>query len=346
MLLPRRIKLLLTTTLAASSLTLVIAAYWSSEARTDSSAVRPTLKSKILRRKDRLKEKPNAYELALIRAHATVQEERQPEKRQLDDKIPKHVPIKVKVRSEKEKAFRDLNNEKWLRNLELEITNVSDRPIYFLEIWADLPEIISENGRKIGFSLRYGRIDFIDFDTRPLPGDDPIRPGQTYTFTIAENYQRAWESHRAKEGRSNPKRVELKFVQLNFGDGTGFNGTDAMPYPYKREQSSAGPCVDGQPQRRDKLFTNRRQTPLPDWSEHSLLAIPALIMPVNFFLIEAPNRTSEMATPPDICCPGTDCEFGKPGIYQCVCNSYARTVYSAACSDSQGRCSIDEFHDT
>ena len=45
------------------------------------------------------------------------------EERELEDKIPKHLPIKVKIKKEKEKAFKDLKNEKWLRDFELEITN-------------------------------------------------------------------------------------------------------------------------------------------------------------------------------------------------------------------------------
>jgi hypothetical protein len=167
------------------------------------------------------------------------------EGREVEDKIPKHVPIKVEIRSEKEKAFKDLKNEKWLGDLEIEVTNTSDKPIYFLELWADLPEIFSENNRKIGFSLRYGRKDFIDFNTRPIPNDVPIRPGETYTFKIAENYQRAWDAHKARGNWPNPRKVEIKFIQMNFGDGTGFNGTDAQPYPYQRDQSSTGSCPKG-----------------------------------------------------------------------------------------------------
>jgi hypothetical protein len=56
------------------------------------------------------------------------------DERELEDKIPKHVPIKVKIKSEKETSFRDLANPKWIRDFELDITNTSDKPIYFLEL--------------------------------------------------------------------------------------------------------------------------------------------------------------------------------------------------------------------
>jgi hypothetical protein len=162
------------------------------------------------------------------------------EEREVEDKIPKHVPIKIKLKAEKEKAFKDLKNEKWHRDFELEVTNTSDKPIYFLELWVVLPEVITENGLVVGVPLRYGRIEFIHFDTAPLPSDVPIPPGATHTFTIPENNQRGWEWHKSRENRSDPKKIQMIFVQLSFGDGSGFNGTDAKPYPYKREQSSSG----------------------------------------------------------------------------------------------------------
>src|SRR5215212_9334732 len=64
-----------------------------------------------------------------------------PEERELEDKIPKHLPIKVKIKKEKEKEFKDLKNDKWIRDFQLEITNTGNKPIYFLSFLLDLPEI-------------------------------------------------------------------------------------------------------------------------------------------------------------------------------------------------------------
>jgi hypothetical protein len=107
--------------------------------------------------------------------------------RELEDKVPKHVPIKIKLKSEKEKAFKDLGNGRWLRDLELEVTNTSNKPIYFLELWVVLPEVITENGMELGFPLRYGRSDFIKFKTLAIPEDTPIRPGEQFVYHISEN---------------------------------------------------------------------------------------------------------------------------------------------------------------
>src|SRR5215510_753529 len=53
--------------------------------------------------------------------------------RLLENRVPEHLPIRVKIRREKEKTFRDLNNENWARDLELEVKNIGDKPIYFLD---------------------------------------------------------------------------------------------------------------------------------------------------------------------------------------------------------------------
>ncbi len=155
--------------------------------------------------------------------------------------IPKHVPIKIKLKTEKEKAFKDLKNANWQRDFELEVTNTSDKPIYFLELWVEYPEVITGNGHKVGVVLRYGRIEFVHFNTLALPSDEPI-PSNEYIFKIPEQDQRGWEAYRARENRRDPQKVQITFTQLSFGDGSGFNGSDGKPYPYKRDQSSTGPC--------------------------------------------------------------------------------------------------------
>ena len=158
--------------------------------------------------------------------------------RALEDQIPKHLPIEIKIKAEKEKAFKDLVNEKWHRDFELEVENTGGKPIYFLELWVVLPEIISDAGHEVGFPIRYGRGELIRYDTQILPEDVPIRPGESRTFAIPENYRKGWEAHKAREHRTNPTRVQIKFVQMNLGDGTGFDGTDGVPYPYKKKSRS------------------------------------------------------------------------------------------------------------
>ena len=52
------------------------------------------------------------------------------EEREVEDRIPAHLPVKFKVRNP-EKA-KDLKNEDWLRDIEIEVKNTGTKPIYFL----------------------------------------------------------------------------------------------------------------------------------------------------------------------------------------------------------------------
>jgi hypothetical protein len=142
-----------------------------------------------------------------------------PQQRELEDRIPKHLPIKVKV--------KNLNNEKWERDLEIEVKNEADKPIYYLDMYLVLSEVRSPDGHEIGFPLRYGRIELTEFDAPIEPTDIPIRPGDTYVFKIAEKSLEGWEVF--KRGKPDPKKFRLIFASINFGDGTGFLSRDGVP---------------------------------------------------------------------------------------------------------------------
>ena len=56
-----------------------------------------------------------------------------------------------------------------------------------------MPEVISESGRKVGCTLCYGRMQFVEFSTMAGPDDVPILPGETYTFHISTEQREGWE---------------------------------------------------------------------------------------------------------------------------------------------------------
>ena len=152
------------------------------------------------------------------------------EEREIEDKIPKHLPIKVKFK--KEDKIKDIDNDQWVRDFELELTNTSEKPIYYLNMYLLLPEFIGPSGAVRGMPLRYGRMDFVKLETRPLPDDISIKPGETHTFKIFETDEQAWYERQAA-GPVNPRKLQLIFSSLSFGDGTGFSGTGGLPYPNK-----------------------------------------------------------------------------------------------------------------
>jgi hypothetical protein len=160
------------------------------------------------------------------------------EERELGDRIPKHLPIKVKIKKEKEKALKDLRNEKWVRDFQLEITNTGNKPIYFLYLTLDLPGITAPDGRGMAFSLHYGRSELGDIGNKAEPDDVAIQPGETYVFSFPDSKQLSWERWRKRENKSDAKKLILLFGILSFGDGTGFAGTDGKSLPRPSNESS------------------------------------------------------------------------------------------------------------
>ncbi len=173
----------------------------------------------------------------LINAATTPGVAQSLEERELEINIPKHLPIKVRMKEEKEKAFKDLKNEKWVRDFELEITNTGDKPIYFLSLSITLPEIIAPfqigpDVNKMGFVIHYGRGELIDIETKPWPDDIPLKPGEIYVFSFPARAQVDWDRFRKRENKPDAKKLILTFQALSFGDGTGFVGSDGMAVPH------------------------------------------------------------------------------------------------------------------
>ena len=184
------------------------------------------LKMKVLREKTRVKHSPNESEVAAFKKNL------QDEERKLEDSIPKHIPIKIKIKKEKEAGFKDLKNERWAREFALEVTNTGTKPIYALDLFV-VTDIKAAAGFRIVFPLTYGRAELGSIRVKAEPTDIPIKPGESISLTIHEGQLDAWDYARRKENRPFPKHLKVDFQFLNFGDGTGYWGTDGMALPNK-----------------------------------------------------------------------------------------------------------------
>jgi len=198
----------------------------------------PPLKMKVLRDKTHVKNSPGPWEIAAFKRALPQENERQ-----LEDSIPKHVPIKIKIKKEKEAGFRDLNNEKWAREFELEVTNTGTKPIYSLDLYV-VTDVKAAAGFRIVFPLSYGRAALGNLKTKAEPTDIPINPGESISLKIHPGQLDAWDYARRKENRPFPRHLKVEFQFLNFGDGTGYWGTDGLALPNKwPEQGSAAACL-------------------------------------------------------------------------------------------------------
>ncbi|HEX8069810.1 MAG TPA: hypothetical protein VF546_07660 [Pyrinomonadaceae bacterium] len=152
-----------------------------------------------------------------------------PGEREFEDKIPAHLPIKVKVKNIEK--VKDLKNEHWGRDLEIEVRNTGTKPIYYLRLSLYFVDVKPDSAGFYGWPLRYGRPELVDINNRARPEDIPIQPGETYLFKVPAGMITGWEKYRANRNLPHPKKVGLQFEVLNYGDGTGFSGTGGEPMP-------------------------------------------------------------------------------------------------------------------
>jgi hypothetical protein len=234
-----------------------------------------------------------------VSGNAQSSAEQPPKERILENTIPNHVPIKVKIKKEKEQAFKDLNNKRWARDFELEVTNTGDKPIYSLSLML-ITDVKAAAGFRIVAPLHYGKLGKVTDLAKP--GDVSIKPTETYVFKIHPGQLAAWDTIGPKENRPYPTRIKVKLEGMSFGDGTGLVGNDgeAIPHaPYKK----VGPtrCLD-KPNWPDPVALAWDKQPI-----NIMVAsvLPADFLPVNLLLPNTKLKESISLQPiaaPEDCC--------------------------------------------
>ena len=147
---------------------------------------------------------------------------------------PYRIAIKSKGRevglSEK---FED-GDEDWLKNLQIEFKNTSDKPIISTALYFRFPEAISSAGHVIGHQHNLGRI--------PLPPNNPTKDSEPI-FIISQDtviIKFSDEEYSILKGflinqRHNPRnltKVKLTVETVWFSDGTAWDhGTYWVPDP-------------------------------------------------------------------------------------------------------------------
>ncbi|HEX6186954.1 MAG TPA: hypothetical protein VFZ40_02645 [Pyrinomonadaceae bacterium] len=343
-----KFRLALAVTLAGASLTFLAVTLNAAKTRESVLTTTPPLKAKILRSKDKLKAKLDAAETAALRKQAKGQDK--PEERQLEDTTPKHVPIKLKIKAEKEKSFKDLNNDKWLGELEIEINNIGTKPIYFLAFVMTLPDVKGPSGNPMGHDFLYGRGGLISITEPIRPSDIPIAPGETHVFTMPERYVRGWTGAMRDHNLPQPKRVQIVFQFINFGDGTGFWGGTAAPLPNPKKKAFEKTCPDPHDKgRKERWPLVAFNGSLPTrWLKDLPAFLPANFLPLG----ENGRMTFDLDAEPDVCCPGSSCVTAKQIMDRCQCSDINNpevndklNVSFTACSDPTGECSTISWSD-
>jgi hypothetical protein len=138
-------------------------------------------------------------------------------------------------------AIRNLQGQDWLKEVEIEIQNTSNKPIYYLEIatfFPDLPKFAGVDGseRRVMMTLYYGRIELAHLSQRPDSTDVPIQPLEKYVFKIPEPKRQGLEAILSRQNLTPAaiRNINFKIYMVNFGDGTGVR----VGSPYPGRQSS------------------------------------------------------------------------------------------------------------
>jgi hypothetical protein len=121
----------------------------------------------------------------------------------------------------------NLQSDRFPEDFEIEVKNISKKPIYFMYIFAILPH------KGTAFRLFYGDPKLMDIKNRPGPTDIPIKPGETGIVKPEESVKYVRPYLEKKLGSDNVEvalsNVVLAFQTLNFGDGTGYILGKAYP---------------------------------------------------------------------------------------------------------------------
>lgn len=178
------------------------------------------MRMKVLRLKDKKHDKPTAAEVAAYKA----QNERKLKVREFKD-----MPVTVK-------EVRNLQSDTWYKDLEIEVKNITNKPIYSMLVYLQFPddrEGVSA-GAVSGILMSFGLNKYIDLKTMADFRDPHLNPSETYVFTIPAQYKKGL---RVQNDTSPEKfrKLELHVGLIGFGDGTGFSAQRRRDYRNRQQ---------------------------------------------------------------------------------------------------------------
>lgn len=110
------------------------------------------------------------------------------------------------------RAFDADASDDWLKNLSVEVKNVSDREIFYLKVELDFPSDESEE---------HVLVTYLEYGNRPAEGDaaaqgvKPLRPGETATLSVPEWVPGAVRRGLQREGKGSAMRMNRVKMYAN-----------------------------------------------------------------------------------------------------------------------------------
>jgi hypothetical protein len=136
----------------------------------------------------------------------------------IEHNLPKFVPLKVEITG--------LDSADVLRDFEVKITNISEKPIYSLR-YALKSVDVKISGAPISYTFEYGRKALSgganeSEENNVKPTDKPINPGESITFKLPEITVNVRKKNIELGMYPNIKIYELVLIDLTYADRTGF----------------------------------------------------------------------------------------------------------------------------
>lgn len=184
---------------------------------------------------------PDQFVLAatLAKHKATATQQSGVAEQQVDEEEREIKIVNKRPSPALEVKFRNQRKKSWLTDLEIEVINITSKPIYYIRLVISFPDVKIASG-SYGFGLEYGPAHLADHGELARDGDVPIKPGEKHVFRLPES--RAKSLKRYMDGfqldSSFTKRVELLIQFVNFGDGSAVepSGTIYRSKPSRTSQ--------------------------------------------------------------------------------------------------------------
>ena len=136
-------------------------------------------------------------------------------------------------------SVRNLDAPDWIKDVEVEIENRSNQPIYYVRVtlsFPDVPKSTELDGipRGLSTALAYGRKEFFAHPRElARPEDVPINPGEKGVLRLdqprSEGLKHYLNLHNVPESAT--KRVMVRIEAVSFGDGSGYRSGSIPFFP-------------------------------------------------------------------------------------------------------------------
>ena len=104
---------------------------------------------------------------------------------------------------------RNLKSDTWYNDLEIEVKNVSKKPVYFILAYLKFPDIPVPGDAVYGIALAFGVRRNINYERDAEPQDPRLNPGDKFTFRIPENMRIGLKEARKIQRANEKSRANL-----------------------------------------------------------------------------------------------------------------------------------------